>query len=94
MLLIVEHRLSARRLQRLQPVGSVVVAASWQVESVFPDQGSNLCPLRWQADSQSLDHQGSQALLELNVQFHAVLGEEPYSGVCVSCGWGPRGWLQ
>ena len=45
--------------------------------------------------SQSLDHQGSpQVLFESNVQFHAVLGEEPYSGVCVSCGWGPRGWLQ
>ena len=26
---------------------------------VFLDQGSNPCPLHWQADSQSLDHQGS-----------------------------------
>ena len=26
---------------------------------IFPDQGSNLCPLHWQADSQPLDHQGS-----------------------------------
>ena len=26
---------------------------------IFPDQGSNLCPLHWQADSQPLRHQGS-----------------------------------
>ena len=26
---------------------------------IFPDQGSNPCPLHWQADSQPLRHQGS-----------------------------------
>ena len=26
---------------------------------IFPDQGSNPCPLHWQADSQSLHYQGS-----------------------------------
>ena len=26
---------------------------------IFPDQGLNPCPLHWQADSQTLDHQGS-----------------------------------
>ena len=26
---------------------------------IFPDQGSNSCPLHWQADSYPLDHQGS-----------------------------------
>ena len=26
---------------------------------IFPDQGSNPCPLHWQADSQQLRHQGS-----------------------------------
>ena len=26
---------------------------------IFPDQGWNLCPLRWQADSQPLCYQGS-----------------------------------
>ena len=30
---------------------------------IFPDQGSNPCPLHWQADSQPLRHQGSPALL-------------------------------
>lgn len=26
---------------------------------IFPDQGLNLCPLRWQVDSYLLDYQGS-----------------------------------
>ena len=26
---------------------------------IFPDQGSNPCPLHWQADSYQLSHQGS-----------------------------------
>ena len=29
---------------------------------IFPDQGSNPCPLHWQADSQPLRHQGSPSL--------------------------------
>ncbi|KAJ8779522.1 hypothetical protein J1605_012406 [Eschrichtius robustus] len=42
--------------------GSVVVAhgPSCSVAcGIFPDQGSSLCPLHWQADSQPLRHQGS-----------------------------------
>ena len=42
--------------------GSVVVAhgPSCSVAcEIFPDQGSNPCPLHWQADSQPLRHQGS-----------------------------------
>ena len=42
--------------------GSVVVAhgPSWSVAcGILPDQGSNPCPLHWQADSQPLRHQGS-----------------------------------
>ena len=30
---------------------------------IFPDQGSNPCPLHWQADSQPLHHQGSPSFL-------------------------------
>ena len=30
---------------------------------IFPDQGSNPCPLHWQADSQPLRHQGSPCLV-------------------------------
>ena len=43
-------------------VGSVVVAhgpSRSAVCGIFPDQGSNSCPLHWQADSQPLRHQGS-----------------------------------
>ena len=29
---------------------------------IFPDQGSNPCPLHWQADSQPLCHQGSPSI--------------------------------
>ena len=42
--------------------GSVVVAHGPGCSAgcgIFPDQGSNPCPLHWQADSQPLRHQGS-----------------------------------
>ena len=42
--------------------GSVIVAhgpSRSAVCGIFPDQGSNPCPLHWQADSQPLRHQGS-----------------------------------
>ena len=43
-------------------VGSVIVAHGSSCSKacgIFPDQGSNPCPLHWQADSQPLRHQGS-----------------------------------
>ena len=42
--------------------GSVIVAHGPSCSAacgIFPDQGSNPCPLHWQADSQPLGHQGS-----------------------------------
>ena len=37
---------------------------------IFPDQGSNPCPLHWQADSQQLHHQGSPSSdLLIHVKF-------------------------
>ena len=42
--------------------GSVFVAYGPSCSAacgIFPDQGSNPCPLHWQADSQPLHHQGS-----------------------------------
>ena len=42
--------------------GSVIVAHGPSCSAacgIFPDQGSNPCPLHWQADSQPLRHQGS-----------------------------------
>ena len=46
--------------------GSVVVAHGPSCSAacgIFPDQGSNPCPLHWQADSQPLCHQGSPTQL-------------------------------
>ena len=46
--------------------GSVVVAHGPSLSAacgIFPDQGSNLCPLHWQADSQPLRQQGSPKFL-------------------------------
>ena len=41
---------------------------------IFPDQGSNPCPLHWQADSQPLHHQGSPlTIFKCPVQWHYVL---------------------
>ena len=48
--------------RRLQSTGSVVVAHGLSCSAacgIFPDQGSNPCPLHWQADSEPLHHQGS-----------------------------------
>ena len=47
--------------------GSAVVAHRLSCSAVcgiFPDQGSNPCPLHWQADSQPLRHQGSPDILK------------------------------
>ena len=64
--LVAECRLQACGLQQLWHVRSVVVACGLQSSGsvvvghglscsaacwIFPDQGSNLCPLHWQADS-------------------------------------------
>ena len=46
--------------------GSVVVVHGPSCSAacgIFPDQGSNPCPLHWQADSQPLRHQGSPICL-------------------------------
>ena len=48
--------------------GSVVVAHGPSRSTacgIFPDQGSNPCPLHWQADSQPLRHQGSPQYINL-----------------------------
>ena len=49
---------------RFQSTGSVIVACGLiypMACGIFPDQGSNPCPLLQQADSLPLNHQGSQA---------------------------------
>ena len=49
--------------------GSVIVAHGPSCSAacgIFPDQGSNPCPLHWQADSQPLHYQGSPSRRILN----------------------------
>ena len=43
---------------------------------IFPDQGSNPCPLHWQADSQPLCHQGSPYFLINSVEDLSVIESE------------------
>ena len=45
---------------------------------IFPDQGSNPCPLHWQADSQSLRHQGSpcQSALKKAAEYTVIDAEK------------------
>ena len=53
--------------------GSVIVAHGPSCSAacgLLPDQGSNPCPLHWQANSQPLRHQGSPDL-----SFKAFLGQ-------------------
>ena len=63
--------------------GSVVVAHGPSCSAacgILPDQGSNPCPLHWQADSQPLHHQGSSKVL-FTMEFYLCL-------------WGPSGSAQ
>ena len=51
--------------------GSVIVAHGPSCSAacgIFPDQGSNPCPLHWQANSQPLRHQGSPKLFLLRAR--------------------------
>ena len=55
--------------------GSVIVAHRPSCSAacgIFPDQGSNPCPLHWQADSQPLHHLGSPICSFLR-NLHTVL---------------------
>ena len=58
--------------------GSVVVAHGPSCSAacgILPDQGSNPCPLHWQADSQPLCHQGSPSTQYLITLRNKILQE-------------------
>ena len=68
---------------------SVVVAHGLsfpEAYGIFLDQGSNLCPLHWQADSQPLDHQGSPGRDFLNeyLRKHLVMSVDNFLLLCFS----------
>ena len=57
--------------------GSVIVAHGSSCSAacgIFPDQGSNPCPLHWQADSQPLRHQGCPHSI-FNIYFLIYTGD-------------------
>ena len=73
--LVAEH--NSRR------AGSVVVAHGPSCSTAYgivPDQGSNPCPLHWQADSQPLRHQGSPLKFSW---LRNILPFTPYNIFCV-----------
>ena len=56
--------------------GSVIVAhgpSRSMACGIFPDQGSNPCPLYWQADSQPLRHHGNPPIFSFLRNLHTVL---------------------
>ena len=58
--------------------GSVIMAHGPSCSTacgIFPDQGSNPCPLHWQADSQPLRHQGSPCPLFLKEAIKPLVSE-------------------
>ena len=62
-----QHTGSVVVVCRLQSAGSVVVVCRLSCSAargIFPDQGSNSCPLHWQTDSLPLRHQGSPLFLK------------------------------
>ena len=62
--LVAEHRLGACRPQKFQLASPRAQAQKlWGTGcGIYPDQGSNLCPLHWQMDSYPLLYQGSPTL--------------------------------
>ena len=64
--LFLEHRLWEPRLQQLwltslkRGLSSYGAMAYFAACEIFPDQGSNQCPLHWQVDSYPLYHQEVQ----------------------------------
>ena len=67
--------------------GSVILAHGPSCSAacgIFPDQGSNPCPLHWQADSQPLRHQGSPDVWIFYIDF---LNDATPMYDCISNGW-------
>ena len=69
--------------------GSVVVA-HWPSRSaacgILPDQGSNPCPLHWQADSQPLCHQGGPQCLLLQAALTKLMVSDQYMSIVMQYG--------
>ena len=67
LLIVVASLVAACGLQKIASA-EVEHKFSWPaVCGIFPDQGFNLCPLHWQADSLSLGHQGCLEIIFLYI---------------------------
>ena len=73
--------------------GSVVVAHGLSCSTacgIFPDQGSNPCPVHWQADSYPLRHQGSPHHCLFSAVLIGVATDFGWPSQRISCGFTPR----
>lgn len=62
--------------------GAVLLRRSCSVAcGIFPDQGSNLCPLQWRADALPLDHREAQVLL-FSVECRLLSRRDSICSVC------------
>ena len=67
---VVAHRLSCSAACGILPgLGGSHRLSCSAACGILPDQGSNPCPLHWQADSQPLRHQGSPHYLIFKFEF-------------------------
>ena len=71
--------------------GSVIVAHGPSCSmacGILPDQGSNPCPLHWQADSQPLRHQGSPLVMLFVLRCENFSRMDIYKlNYCHEAGW-------
>ena len=66
--------------------GSAIVAHGPSCSAacgILPDQGSNLCPLHWQADSQPLRHLGSPLLNFFGIYFIMLRTQHKIYSECI-----------
>ena len=93
LLIAVAFLVAKHGLQSMQ--ASVVVAHGLSCSTacaIFPDQGSNPCPLHWQADSLLLSHQGNPHLYNnINATYYSkvwissnLFNESPILGYLIS----------
>ena len=87
----VEHHwidLACTPVQALGTLASVAAAGRVCCPRVLLEQGSNLCPLHWQVDSQPSDHQGSPGSVssysDCHEDFHFIACVMQFDMLCLA----------